>query len=199
LVASVANIEGYGADTKLVIAADVSGSMQKAISAKSKVQNFDVGLMLAMLLQSRCKNVITGMFGDTWKTIGVPKTNILASIQEFHRREGEVGYSTNGYLVIRDLVDRKVKADKIMIFTDCQLWDSNNGGGNLADCWRQYKRIAPNAKLYLFDLAGYGNTTLSVMRDDVFLVAGWSDKVFNILEAIEKGSDAMEMINSIEL
>lgn len=198
VVYSAANIAGYDENTKVVIAADVSGSMQKAISAKSKVQNFDIGLMLAMLLQSRCENVITGMFGDTWKVINVPKKNILANVMEFHRREGEVGYATNGYLVIQDLIRRKKVVDKIMVFTDCQLWNSH-GSDQMVDVWKRYKKLAPAAKLYLFDLAGYCNTPLNVLRDDVFLIAGWSDKVFDVLAAIEKGGDALKMINSIEL
>lgn len=195
---SAANIAGYDESTNVVIAADVSGSMQRAISPRSKVQNFDVGLMLAMLLQSRCANVITGMFGDKWKVINVPKTNVLANVMEFHRREGEVGYATNGYLVIQDLVQRKKVVDKIMVFTDCQLWNSH-GAMQMVDVWKRYKKLAPGAKLYLFDLAGYGTVPLNVLRDDVFLMAGWSDKVFDVLAAIEKGSDALAVINGIEL
>jgi len=198
VVYSAANIAGYDEHRKVVIAADVSGSMQRATSAKSKVQNFDIGLMLAMLLQSRCENVITGMFGDKWKVINVPRKNVLANVDEFHRREGEVGYATNGYLVIQDLLQRKEIVDKVMIFTDCQLWNSQ-GTVNIADLWKQYKKMAPNAKIYLFDLAGYGNTPLNVRRDDVYLIAGWSDKVFDVLNAIENGSDALKMINNIEL
>ncbi|HUC82013.1 MAG TPA: TROVE domain-containing protein [Flavisolibacter sp.] len=198
VVYSAANIAGYDEGTRVVIAADVSGSMQKAISAKSKVQAFDIGLMLAMLLQSRCNNVITGMFGDTWKVINVPKKNILANVMEFHRREGEVGYATNGYLVIQDLIQRKKVVDKIIVFTDCQLWNSH-GSDQMVDVWKRYKKLAPAAKLYLFDLAGYGATPLNVLRDDVFLIAGWSDKVFDVLADIEKGGDAVKMINSIEL
>lgn len=196
---SAQNIAGYNDETKIVIAADVSGSMQKPISAKSKVQNYDIGLMLAMLLQSRCENVVTGMFGDTWKVLNVPKKNILSNVDEFHRREGEVGYSTNGYLVIKDLLKRKKAVDKIMVFTDCQLWNSNNTDETISGLWKQYKQIASNAKLYLFDLAGYGNVPLNVLRDDVFLIAGWNDKIFNVLNAIEKGSNAVEMINKIQL
>lgn len=195
---SAANIAGYDDNTKVVIAADVSGSMQKAISAKSKVQNYDIGLMLAMLLQNSCANVITGMFGDTWKVISVPKKNILSNVDEYHRREGEVGYSTNGYLVIKDLLQRNKVVDKVMLFTDCQLWDSK-GNENIADLWKQYKKLAPEAKLYLFDLAGYGNTPLNIQRNDVFLIAGWSDKIFDILKAIEEGSNAVKMIEAIEL
>ena len=196
---SAANIAGYDDNTKLVIAADVSGSMQKAISAKSKVQLYDIGLMLAMLLQNRCGHVITGMFGDTWKTISVAKKNILANVDEFYKREGEVGYSTNGYLVIKDLLQRKQVVDKVMLFTDGQLWNSNNSAESIASLWKLYKQMAPGAKLYLFDLAGYGNTPLNVQRDDVYLIAGWSDKIFNVLKAIEDGSDAVKMIDGIVL
>ena len=196
---SAANIAGYDDNTKVVIAADVSGSMQKAISAKSKVQNYDIGLMLAMLLKNRCANAITGMFGDTWKVINVPNRNILANVLEFHRREGEVGYSTNGHLVIKDLLQRNQVVDKVMVFTDCQLWNTYNGGESMDTVWKRYKKMAPNAKLYLFDLAGYGNTPLNVQRDDVYLVAGWSDKIFNVLSAIEEGSNAVKLINAITL
>jgi len=196
---SATNIAGYDDDTKVVVAADVSASMQKPINAKSKVLLYDIGLMLAMLLQSRCQHVITGMFGDTWKTISVAKKNILANVQEFYKREGEVGYSTNGYLVIKDLLQRNKAVDKVMLFTDCQLWNSNNSVENIASLWKQYKKIAPRAKLYLFDLAGYGNTPLNVQRDDVYLIAGWSDKIFNVLKAIEEGSDAAKMIDGIVL
>jgi 60 kDa SS-A/Ro ribonucleoprotein len=196
---SAANIAGYDDTVKLVIAADVSGSMQQPVSAKSKILYYDIGLMLAMLLQSRCENVITGMFGDTWKTIQVPKKNILANVQEFYNREGEVGYSTNGYLVIKDLLKRKQVVDKVMLFTDCQLWNSNYSGDSIAGLWKQYKKMAPAAKLYLFDLAGHGNTPLEVKKDDVYLIAGWSDKIFNVLRAIEEGSNAVRMINTVEL
>ncbi|MBC7893318.1 MAG: TROVE domain-containing protein, partial [Sphingobacteriaceae bacterium] len=118
------NIPGFGEETRVVLAADVSSSMQRPISPRSKIQNFDIGLMLAMLLQSRCRNVTTGIFGDRWKTIQLPRQNVLANVEEFHRREGEVGYSTNGHLVVQDLFDRREVVDKILLFTDCQLWNS---------------------------------------------------------------------------
>ncbi|MEO8415139.1 MAG: TROVE domain-containing protein [Ginsengibacter sp.] len=195
---TASNITGYGENTRVVIAADVSRSMQTPVSAKSKVQRFDIGLMLAMLLQNKCANVITGMFGDSWKIINVPKKNILGNVMEFHRREGEMGYATNGYKVIGDLLKRKAIVDKVMMFTDCQLWNSR-GDAHIAGVWKRYKQMAPGAKLYLFDLAGYGNTPLNVMRDDVYLIAGWSDKVFDVLHALGNGGDALKMINAIEL
>jgi hypothetical protein len=120
-----------------------------------------------------------------------------------YKREGEVGYATNGYLVLCDLADRKYVADKIMMFTDAQLWDSRSNNisaqHTMAYQWTRYKKIAPKAKLYLFDLAGYGNTPLRMEGNDVYLVAGWSDKVFDMMEAMENGAEALKMIEAIEL
>lgn len=200
---SVANMQGFNATTKVVVACDVSGSMQKAVSAKSKILLFDIGLLLGMLLQSKCKNVVSGMFGDSWKIISMPSKSILSNVDEFYRREGEVGYSTNGYKVIQDLIRRKYVADKVMLFTDTQLWDSATGNTNrentLSYQWAAYKYIAPAAKLYLFDLAGYGNVPIRTEAGDVTLIAGWSDKVFDVLKAVEDGGNALKMIEEIEL
>lgn len=199
--ASAANIKGFDYDTRVLLACDVSGSMQTPVSAKSKVLLYDVGLMLAMLLQSRCKNVEVGMFGNIWKTIAVPRNNVLGNVQEFYKREGEVGYATNGYLVVKDILARRVKVDKVMLFTDCQLYNSSSTtGDHVHALWLRYKaEVAPEAKLYLFDLKGYGQAPLQLLRNDVYLVAGWSDKVFDVLAALEEGASALDAINQIEL
>lgn len=204
LQTSVAHLKGFDINTRVVIACDVSGSMQQPISQKSKVLLYDIGLLLGMLLQHKCSNVITGMFGDTWKAVSMSPDNILGNVDEFYRREGEVGYATNGFLVLEDLIKRKYVADKIMLFTDGQMWDSttnNNAAANsISAKWAWYKQeIAPNAKLYLFNLAGYNTVPLDVRQDDVYLIAGWSDKIFEILDAIERGSDAVTEIAGLSL
>ncbi len=199
VVASAQNIRGFDYNTRVLVACDVSGSMQKSISPKSKVLLFDIGLMLGMLMQSKCQRVVSGMFGDRWKVINMPNRGVLSNVDEYYKREGEVGYATNGYLVINDLINRKVVMDKVMMFTDCQMWNTSQNGGSLQSSWKEYKQMAPMAKLYLFDLSGYGNTPISVQRDDVTLIAGWSDKVFDVLQASENGVNAIAMIKQLEL
>ena len=200
ILQSIATIPGFDPETRVLVACDVSGSMYKPVSPKSKVLLFDIGLVLAMLLQTRCQNVEVGMFGDTWKTIAVPKNNVLANVQEFYRREGEVGYSTNGYLVIQDLLERKQVLDKVMIFTDCQLWNSTHVNEHIQALWQQYRReVAPEARLYLFDLAGYGKSPVRMIQEGVDLLAGWSDKVFGMLDTLEKGKTALEEIRAIAI
>ena len=194
------NIAGFNVATSVLIACDVSGSMRNPISPESKIMHYDIGLMLGMLLKSRCENVVAGIFGDKWKTVNLPDKGILSNVDAFYRREGEVGYSTNGYLVVEDLLKRNIVVDKIMMFTDCRLWDSRNDGKTqLSDVWKMYKSVAPDAKLYLFDLAGHGQVPLEITGDDVHLIAGWSDKIFDILQAIENGSDALKEIKAIEI
>ncbi|MBC9913788.1 TROVE domain-containing protein [Chitinophaga varians] len=197
---SVEHLKGFDVNTRVVVACDVSGSMQFPLSARSKIKGYDIGLMLGMLLQHKCKNVVSGMFGNTWKTVALPGNSILANVDAFYKREGEVGYSTNGYLVIEDLIKRAYVADKIMLFTDCQLWNSDGTDNTFAQSWATYKqRVAPKAKLYLFDLKGLGTTPVDTRQNDVYLISGWSDKVFDVVEAIENGQTALEHIHSITL
>ena len=197
IIASVENVKGFDSSQTIAIACDVSGSMQTAVSEKSTVQQFDIGLVLGMILQHKCKSVVSGMFGNTFKIINLPKSSILQNVMEFHRREGEVGYSTNGHLVLDGLIKSNVHADKVMMFTDCQMWNSTGSSSSMRIAWNEYKKVNPAAKLYLFDLAGHGNTPVSLEGQDVYLIAGWSDKVFDVLEAYESGSSALNKINEI--
>ena len=199
VLASAQNIAGFDENTRVLIASDVSSSMYLPISMKSTINNYDIGLMLSMILNNRCKNVVSGIFGDTWKVVNMPSTGILHNVGELYKREGEVGYSTNGYKVIEYLRENNIVMDKVMMFTDCQMWDSDECKESIHEEWDKYKQIAPDAKLYLFDLVGYGNTPLDIVRDDVFLIAGWSDCIFEMLHALEKGSSVIEEIRKIKL
>ena len=199
VLATSKTIAGFDEHTRVLLACDVSCSMYSPISPNSSIKYYDIGLVLAMLLKNRCKNVISGIFGNEWKLANLPPIGILSNVEKMYEREGEVGYSTNGYKVIEYLNKENIVLDKVMMFTDCQMWNSYGTEQTIRKEWDKYKQIAPNAKLYLFDLNGYGTTPLNIVRDDVTLIAGWSDRIFEILEAIEKGSSAIEEIKRIEV
>jgi 60 kDa SS-A/Ro ribonucleoprotein len=102
------------------------------------------------------------------------------------------------YFIFRLNVQRLERDAKL--FTDAQLWNCNNTTDHIQTLWLRYKaEVSPNAKLYLFDLKGYGQAPLQILRNDVYLVAGWSDKVFEVLAALENGGTALDPINNIEL
>lgn len=194
----------------VLVASDVSGSMQHPISERSSVDQYFIGLLLGALITQKNKFAVHGMFGNTWKIMPPSTGNVLRNTIEMIKREGEVGYSTNGYLIIDDLIAKKKKMDKIMIFTDCQLWNSNTGGysdgpggghgGNISSSWATYKQMYPDSKLYLFDMSGHGTMPLDIDTEkNVFMISGWSDKVFDMFSAVDNGENAVEIINSIEL
>lgn len=196
---STANIDGLDENTRVLLACDVSGSMSTPINPRSSVRNYDIGIMLAMLLRNRCKQVVSGIFGNEWKVVNMPSDNILMASRHMERLCNSVGYSTNGYKVIDWLIENSMVMDKVMMFTDMQMWDSTGRYRDFENSWKKYKKMAPQAKLYLFDLVGYGQLPMRLAKPDVYLIAGWSDRVFDVLSAIDKGEDALVAINSIDV
>ena len=183
---------GFGSKGVSVIAMDVSNSMKRPVNGTIGAQRFDVAPLLAYLWKTRGYSVISGIIGNTWRPQEPAGRPILLATDEFRAHEGEAGYAINGWLVLQDLLRKKQVVDRVLIFTDCRLWDKREfnqpAGSDLGHWWRQYRtQLAPQARLYLFDLAGYGVRPLECVEDGVFLVAGWQDRIFDILQTMEAG------------
>lgn len=193
------NIPAFNADTRVCIACDTSGSMMTDVSNNSIIKCYDLALFFGAMMKHRCPNAVIGMFADIWLPLKMPQDDIMRNVMEMHSLVGEVGYSTNGHKVIEWLIMNGMVMDKVMLFTDCQLWNSYSDGTSLSNAWDIYKEtIAPDAKLYVFDLAGYGQSPIDIdTRKDVYSVAGWSDKVFDMLAALENGKSVIDEIRRI--
>lgn len=203
IVVSAQNIPMFD-NENVLLATDVSGSMIQEVSPKSVITRYDIGAVLAMLVHHKAQNTVTGVFGDRFEVYPFPKSGVLRNAEKIYEIEGKVGYGTYGYKVLEYANRQNAQFDKIMIFTDCQMYGSNQYGQSTEHSaiereWKKYKRNNPNAKLYLFDLAGYGNTPVSLMDNDVTLIAGWSDAVFKVMNAVDAGDTALDEINAIEL
>jgi len=190
----------FGKNAVSVIAMDVSDSMKSPVSGADGSLRFDIAPLLALSWKNRGEQVITGIIGNTWKPIDFPGRPILSGTDELRLREGEAGYAINAHLVLQDLLRKRQVVDKVLIFTDTRLWDNRTfnqaAGTNLGDWWREYRRqVAPQAKLYCFDLAGYGSKPLEMLHDDVCLIAGWQEGLFNVLEVVDNGKAVLEDIN----
>ncbi len=192
--AMTASAENLPFFKRSLFATDVSGSMMMSVSPKSVVEGYDVGTVLCMMADSRSSHSISGMYGDEWKPLDFPKKNILANANEIREREGSVGYETHFYKVLEWALDNNYSFDNIYCFTDAQLY-----GGDVVKLWNQYKSLHPEATLTIIDIAGYGQVSLDIRENDVYLVAGWSNDIFNVIENIKNGSDAIDTINRIEL
>ena len=82
--------------------------------------------------------------------------------------------------------------DRIIILSDMQGW---MGGGAPVAAFHAYKkRYKANPYIYSFDLQGY--STLMFPEDKVFCLAGFSDKVFDLMKLLE--TDRRALIHDIE-
>lgn len=198
---SVANL-GLDEKENLVIAMDVSNSMKAKLGEGSCIQRYDVGPLLTLMLRKRTGETTAGIIGNTWKPVNSTNTSILAGVDPFHRREGEAGYAINAHLVILDLLKKRKAVDKIMIFTDSPLWDNRPlhqpEVPDLVRAWQLYRRIAPNAKLCLFDMAGYGHRPLEIPEEGVYMISGWHDNIFQVLKTVDDKDILLDRINNIE-
>ncbi len=187
----------FGSKGVSVIAMDVSNSMKRPVDSLSGVQRFDIAPLLAMCWKSRGDKLVTGIIGNNWRPLQLPAKPALLAVDDFRSHEGEAGYAINAWTVLQDLTRRQQVVDRVLIFTDYRLWDNRGfnqpAGIDLGRCWRQYRnQLAPQAKLYLFDLAGYGPRSLECLQDGVFLITGWKERMIDILEAVDAYQEPME-------
>ncbi len=77
--------------------------------------------------------------------------------------------------------------DRIVILSDMQGWI---GGGAPVQPFAAYqKRYAVAPRVYSFDLKGNG--TLQFPQERVYCLAGWSDRVFEIMQKLDRDPEAL--------
>lgn len=180
------NLTGINKDTKIAVACDVSGSMMMPQSIRAKISFAETGLALAHLFSRKLKNYQISIYGDTLKEIRSNKSRgILEETANYQKIVGAAGYANNAYLTIKRLLDNKINMDKIFIFTDSNLWHSNPGGFSLPLMWTRYKALY-DSKLYVINMAASKTMTFNKINPDVYLVSGWSDKIFDKLENADR-------------
>lgn len=181
-----------------MIAADFSGSMDDSISGMSSVKRYEVAAVLGMIANRFCGHTLFGIFGDKWKVVPIPKTDgVLSNTLKARNLVRSVGLSTNGHLAIQYLLDNGIEVDRIMIFTDCQLWNSGDDT-HFAPLFLRYQKKHPKVKLYIFDLSGYGTIMIPQNTRNVCVIGGFSDKIFYFIKTFEESGDINTIVNHIK-
>lgn len=198
---SISNLPRLKGNT--VIIADVSGSMtMKNLSKHSSVNLKDVATLFASLTSRMCDNAAVILFADQAK-VYLPSNDIL----EFKAKLDiqHLGGSTEGWKAFKLLNDNKIAVDRIILFSDEQLYDSrhtvsgmfgNHREHSVAGEFQKYQRdVNPNVKMYSVDLAGYGTVQFPRGAKNVVTLAGWSDKILQFIPLYEE--DGTTMVNTI--
>ncbi len=196
---SISNIPQLNGNT--FISADNSGSMQSAVSGRSKIMCSEIANLSMAIAAKFCETTICSIFADQIATVSFPKTNgAISNMRSIH--QGTVGYGTNGYLTLDYLLKNNIKADRIILFSDMQMYDTGYSnyqglGDSLYQKLLEYKRrINPNVFVYSIDLAGYGSLQIPEDESNVVQIGGWSDKIFKFMRIFE--NEKQTALNEIE-
>jgi len=104
---------------------------------------------------------------------------------------------TGGGTNFNSIFDRSTsKFDRIIILSDMQAWVTSGwSSSNPKQSFANYKlRTNADPLVYSFDLNNYGS--MQFPEKNVFCLAGFSDKIFDIMKVLEEDKDAL--INKIK-
>ena len=179
LEVSIHNVPKFDGETLLVM--DVSGSMSGRASEIAS-------LFGAVLAKANNCDVMTFATNADYKSYN-PMDSVMSIRSSFR-------YSGGGTNFKSIFQKANKKYDRIIILSDMQGWV---GYTSPASEFKSYKsKFGANPFIYSWDLAGYG--TLQFPENNVFALAGFSDKVFDIMKMMELDKKALyNEINAIQL
>jgi 60 kDa SS-A/Ro ribonucleoprotein len=179
---SAVNIPKFDGDT--LIAIDTSGSMGGGWGALTGDEPIvKASLFGALLAKSNNADVMN--WDVTSGYVHFDPSNSTLSIAE-KIRSGNRGGGTNMSIVFQE-ANRKY--DRIVILTDMESWAHNYGDNPPAALAKYRTRFGADPFVYSWDLAGNG--TLQFPERNVATLAGWSEKVFQIMKLVETDKQAL--------
>lgn len=185
--------------------ADESGSMGSKISEKSDVSMKEVGNLMMAIADGFCDKAVVTVFGDSTAEVKLAKDDtILDKMKKICKVGDTVGMSTLMSTSIDFLIEKGIKVDRIIVFSDMQAYDSSCGyAGNVqsdieAKLDQYRKNVNPDVWVHSIDLSGQG--TAQTKGPKVNLIAGWSEKVFEFISLSEaSGTSLIERIEKYEI
>jgi hypothetical protein len=179
---STANVPEFDGETLVVL--DKSGSMGG--------KPLEIGSLMAGIL-AKASNADVMLFHDrAWYKSVNPADSTLTITKQLRDDNDWGGTDFN---VIFKKINRKY--DRIVILSDMQGWmgDSWGYGGAPTKSFAKYKKdYGANPHLFAFDLQGYGD--MMFPEEQVYEIAGFSDKVFDLMKLLEQ--DRKAMVNEIK-
>ena len=166
---------------RTLVALDCSGSMD---GKPAKIGS----LFAAVLLKSNDADLILFSNDAKYKTINpLDSTTTIAKSIRF------AAGGTNFRAIFQTA---NQPYDRIIILSDMQAWVGYNAPIDVFDQYKKKYNCKPH--VYSFDLAGYG--TLQFPQEQVYCLAGWSDKCLEVMGLLEKDRNALvHEIEKIEL
>ncbi|MFN8368515.1 MAG: RNA-binding protein [Candidatus Kapaibacterium sp.] len=192
---------------KVVVATDVSGSMQSPVTgyrqgATTKVRCIDVAaLVSASIMRVNKQARIIPFENDVVNVQLNSRDSVITNAQKL---AAVGGGGTNCSAPLAKLNKERATVDVVIYVSDNESWvDANrtwgysNGTAVMRE-WETLKQRNPQAKLINIDITP-NSTTQAKDRNDILNIGGFSDNVFTtIAQFISKGNDAELWVKEIE-
>ena len=192
---------------KVAIAVDVSGSMACPLTGDraggtSNVRKVDVAsLFAAAVLRKNPDSLVLPFHGQVLSCQLNPRDSVMTNAEKLANL---CSNGTNCAAPVRELVNRKVSVDTIVMFSDDESWMNPEGrttgpstssayytgaypATGLMDAFTDYKnKVNRNARLVCVDLEP-NMTTQVINRKDILNIGGFSDSVFKLVSLFATG------------
>lgn len=180
---STANLPKFSGDT--LIAIDNSGSMSSAISRFSGTSVNELATLFGVILARSDNNTDVVIFNDRAKHVAVPKTrSTLDNVKALSGTTGGTNFESIFAAVSK-------KYERIIVLSDMQAWAGATGGA-LGTVLSRYKaNYNADPYIYSFDLAGQGDMQFREASPKVIALAGFSEKVFDLMQTAEIDRDVL--------
>lgn len=215
---SVNNIPELEGNVAVLI--DHSGSVRgdgggsSRVSAFSKTNTAMIGNLFGSMMAYRQKNVYVGLFGDRLINVPMKRDMKLLDFNEYSYMEGAKcggGTETGIYDFIEKCVKENKKVDNVVVFSDCQIgsgynftsWyghSSSQNGKHFHELFKEFRKINPSCNWIVVNLRQSGSTSVFDKSQRILNIAGWSDKIFDVIKSQCNGWDAIiKEIEAIEI
>lgn len=167
---------------RTLVALDCSGSM----SGKP----YDIGSLFTAALYKRCNADII-LFDSSANYLTLASSDSVMSLVTQLKGEFRNG-GTDFKPIFEEMTKRKEAYDRVIILSDMQAWQGYRQPERELNSYR--RTIGKNPHIYSIDLAGHG--TLQFPEKNVYALAGFSEKLFDIMKML--GQDRNALINEIK-
>lgn len=184
------------------------------VSAFSKTNSSMIAHLFASMMAWRQHDVYVGLFGD--RLIKVPYKRGM-KLLDFNKESYNIGARCGGatengiYTFLETVVKEKKKIDNIIVFSDCQIgrggyfteWygtSSDKRSKHFHELFKEFRKVNPNANFIVVNLRQSGGTSVFDKSQRILNIAGWSEKIFDIIKTQTVGWDEIiKRIESIEI
>jgi 60 kDa SS-A/Ro ribonucleoprotein len=186
------NVPEFEGRTLIVL--DDSGSMTSCrVSGNQKMSPATIGALMSAVMLRKNPNADFMMFNDSARYVDLPvDSGVISNMKWITGKFRSAG--TDFHSIFKTA---KKAYDRIVIFSDMQGWVGYHSPSMRGGSFDQYKKkFNCDPYVYSFDLQGYGTSQFNPIDGKTFMLAGFSDKVFDIMKLLE--TDKSALVNRIE-